>query len=254
MRVLILASSANPKHDAAAAETVYYQACSGGFEADKFDAAQDLCSVLYRDPQAMGVIWTDSPGIASVICRNWRQADVKNILFVLLVRKPSSVTPTEEAVFRVAILGAGADDVQPAPIDKDEFVARLAALARRDRGSSTDRLVKLPCDAVFDPERGTVDHPGGTVLLTPREASVLELFALRQGSIVTKEMVMNFLYSGRDEAQIKIVDVFVCKLRKKLGAALGGLDVIQTAWGRGYAFVPDGYFPVMTEAHARVAG
>ncbi|WP_292565038.1 winged helix-turn-helix domain-containing protein [Mesorhizobium sp.] len=253
MRVLILASSANPKHDAAAAETVYYQACTGGFEAEKFDNTQDICSALYRDPDTMAVIWTDSPGIASVICRNWRQANITNILFVLLVRKPRSETLTDAAVFRCNILAAGADDVQPAPIDKDEFAARLAALARRDRRTN-ERLVKLPCDAVFDPNGGTVKHPGGTILLTKLEGDVLELLSLRGATIVTKEMVMNYLYGGRDEANIKIVDVAVCKIRKKLAVALNGLDVIQTVWGRGYQFVPGGYTPVMTEAHARVAG
>lgn len=201
----------------------------------------------------MAVIWTDSPGVADVICRKWRQAGVKNILFVLLVRKPRSETLTDAAVFRCSILAAGADDVQPAPIDKDEFAARLAALARRDRGTPSDRLVKLPREAVFDPTCGTVTHPGGVVLLTKLEGSVLELLSLRTGTI-TKEMVMNYLYGGRDEANIKIVDVVVCKIRKKLAAALDGLDVIQTVWGRGYQFVPEGYTPVMTEAHARVAG
>ncbi|MGT2467413.1 response regulator transcription factor [Mesorhizobium atlanticum] len=171
----------------------------------------------------------------------------------MLVPISNPATIEEEINRRIRILGVGADDVQPAPLDRLEFIARLAALARRDRGTD-DRLVKLPCDAVFDPNGGTVKHPGGTILLTKLEGDVLELLSLRGATIVTKEMVMNYLYGGRDEANIKIVDVAVCKIRKKLAVALNGLDVIQTVWGRGYQFIPGGYTPVMTEAHARVAG
>lgn len=254
MRVLILATSTNPALDADIGEMLADTALEGGFEAETVAEPQDLCSALYRDPQAMGVIWTDSAGIACVICRNWRQADVRNILFFLLVPAANPTTIGEEVSRRVRILLHGADDVQPAPIDKIEFVARLAALARRDRGPSVEHLVKLPCEAVFDSDRGTVVHPGGTVLLTQREASVLELLTLRQGSIVTKEMVMDFLYSGRDEPELKIVDVFICKIRKKLSIALGNLDVIHTVWGRGYQFVPEGFEPVLSDARVRRAG
>ncbi|WP_292463535.1 response regulator transcription factor [Mesorhizobium sp.] len=254
MRVLILASCAYPKNNADVVEMLADYAAEGGFEAEAITEPQDLCSALYRDPQSMGVIWTDSAGIASVICRNWRQAGVKNVLFVLLVPVSNPTTIGEEIAKRVQILGYGADDVQPAPIDKIEFIARLAALARRDRGPAVERLVKLPCEAVFDAASGTVAHPGGIVLLTQRETSVLELLALRQGSIVTKEMVMNFLYGGRDEPEMKIIDVYICKIRTKLHAALGGLDIIQTVWGRGYQFIPDGFTPVLSEARVRAAG
>ncbi|MES0218021.1 response regulator transcription factor [Mesorhizobium sp. C280B] len=254
MRVLILATSKNPALDADIVEMLADYAADGGFEAEAILEPQDLCSALYRDPQAIGVIWTDSAGIASVICRNWRQAAVKNILFFLLVPVANPRTIGEEVIRRVGILLHGADDVQPAPIDKVEFVARLAALARRDRGPSVERLVKLPCEAVFDAVRGTVTHPGGTVLLTQTEASVLELLTLRQGSIVSKEMVMNFLYSGRDEPQIKIIDVLVCKIRRKLHAPLGGIDIIQTEWGRGYQFIPEGFVPALSDARVRAVG
>lgn len=254
MRVLIMATSSLPALDAEMVEILADAAAEGGFEAETMAEPQDLCSALYRDPDAMGVIWTDSAGIASMICGNWRQAAVKNILFVLLVPVANPATIVEEINRRIQILGYGADDVQPAPIDKLEFIARLAALARRDRGASTERLVKLPSDAIFDPVRGTVAHPGGTVLLTQREASVLELLALRQGTIVSKDMVMNFIYQGRDEPQQKIIDVLVCKIRTKLHAPLGGVDVIQTVWGRGYQFVQEGFQPVLTDSRTRVAG
>ena len=59
-----------------------------------------------------------------------------------------------------------------------------------------------------------------------------------QGSTFTKEMFLNAMYSGMDEPEIKIIDVFMCKLRKKLAEASGGKNYVETVWGRGYALRP----------------
>jgi len=63
---------------------------------------------------------------------------------------------------------------------------------------------------------------------------MLELLSLRKGSTLTKEMFLNQLYGGMDEPELKIIDVFICKIRKKLAAASNGKDYIETVWGRGY--------------------
>ena len=75
------------------------------------------------------------------------------------------------------------------------------------------------------------DHP---VHLTGKEYGILELLSLRKGTTLTKEMFLNHLYGGMDEPELKIIDVFVCKLRKKLAQATGGSHYIETVWGRGY--------------------
>ena len=72
------------------------------------------------------------------------------------------------------------------------------------------------------------------VHLTNKEYAILELLAMRKGTVLTKEMFLNHLYSSMDEPEIKIIDVFVCKLRKKLANAAGGTNYIETVWGRGY--------------------
>ena len=72
------------------------------------------------------------------------------------------------------------------------------------------------------------------VRLTKKEYSILELLSLRKGTTLTKEMFLNHLYGGVDEPELKIIDVFVCKLRKKLALATGGKHYIETVWGRGY--------------------
>ena len=80
----------------------------------------------------------------------------------------------------------------------------------------------------------TVVIGGQRVHLTSKEYQILELLALRRGSTITKEMFLNHLYGGMDEPEMKIVDVFICKLRKKLLVASGGTNYIETVWGRGY--------------------
>jgi two-component system, cell cycle response regulator CtrA len=80
----------------------------------------------------------------------------------------------------------------------------------------------------------TVEVNGARVHLTGKEYQMLELLSLRKGTTLTKEMFLNHLYGGMDEPEIKIIDVFMCKLRKKLANASNGKDYFETVWGRGY--------------------
>jgi two-component system, cell cycle response regulator CtrA len=75
---------------------------------------------------------------------------------------------------------------------------------------------------------------GARVHLTGKEYQMLELLSLRKGTTLTKEMFLNHLYGGMDEPELKIIDVFICKLRKKLANASNGKNYIETVWGRGY--------------------
>jgi DNA-binding response OmpR family regulator len=245
MRVLILSTS--PQADLALADA----ARDGGHEAEAQPVPQDLCSALYRDTDAMAVICTESASFAAETCRAWRLAGVKNLIFVLIDQ--TDLSPQAAAEARWPLFGHGADEVQPMSIDRREFIARLSALERRDRGIEASRI-KLPADAWFFPETGVVQSPAGVLSFSKMEADLLHLIALRVGSTVTKQMAMDYLYGGRDEPELKIVDVYVCKIRKKLDQILGGADVIRTVWGRGWEFEPNGFFPVRHDARTRRAG
>jgi two-component system, cell cycle response regulator CtrA len=130
-------------------------------------------------------------------------------------------------------LGLGADDFLAKPFHKDELVARIHAIVRRSKGHAQS-LLSIG-DLVVNLDSKLVEVRGNRVQLTGKEYQMLELLALRKGSTLTKEMFLNHLYGGMDEPELKIIDVFICKLRKKLFNASGGKDYIETIWGRGYA-------------------
>jgi two-component system, cell cycle response regulator CtrA len=130
-------------------------------------------------------------------------------------------------------LSLGADDYLSKPFHKDELVARIHALVRRSKGHAES--VIAVGDLIVDLEARTVKLNGVKLHLTGKEYQILALLALRQGSTLTKEMFLNNLYGDVDEPEPKIIDVYICKLRKKLANASGGMDYIETVWGRGYA-------------------
>jgi two-component system cell cycle response regulator CtrA len=129
-------------------------------------------------------------------------------------------------------LSVGADDYLTKPFDKRELIARIQAIVRRSKVHS-DSVIKTGKLAVNLDTRA-VKIEGQPLHLTGKEYGILELLSLRKGTTLTKEMFLNHLYGGMDEPELKIIDVFVCKLRKKLTAATGGENYIETVWGRGY--------------------
>jgi two-component system, cell cycle response regulator CtrA len=130
-------------------------------------------------------------------------------------------------------LGLGADDYLPKPFHKAELVARIQAIVRRSKGHA-QALIAIG-NLVVNLDAKIVELHGERVHVTGKEYAILELLALRKGSTLTKEMFLNQLYGGIEEPEAKIIDVFICKLRKKLANASGGFNYIETIWGRGYA-------------------
>jgi two-component system cell cycle response regulator CtrA len=129
-------------------------------------------------------------------------------------------------------LGLGADDFLPKPFHKDELVARIRAIVRRSQGHAQALITTGALVVNLDTK--TVSVHDVRINLTTKEYQILELLSLRKGSTLTKEVFLNNLYGGLEEPEPKIIDVFICKLRKKLAGASQGQNFIETVWGRGY--------------------
>jgi len=220
----------------AVATAVSVVASIAGIELEAFPSLQELGSALYRDPDCIGVFWIGGWAGGVEVCREFRETGIRNALFVVLTSK--SADGARLARERVMVLNAGADDAQHEPIDDREIVARLQALHRRERDRALP-FVALPGGAIYTPDKSAIEG-GVTVSLTGQENRLFDLLASRPGVLVSRAMCMLALYNERDEPQVKIVDVFICKLRKKLTAATDGINVIETVWGQGHRFRPEG--------------
>ena len=158
------------------------------------------------------------------VLRQLRLAKVETPILIL-----SGSDDTEN---KIKGFGFGADDYLTKPFHREELVARIHAIIRRSKGHS--HSVIRTGDITVNLDAKTVDVEGQSVHLTGKEYQMLELLSLRKGTTLTKEMFLNHLYGGMDEPELKIIDVFICKLRKKLAEATGGQNYIETVWGRGY--------------------
>ena len=158
------------------------------------------------------------------VLRQLRLARVETPVLIL--------TGAQDTENKIKGFGFGADDYLTKPFHREELVARINAIIRRSKGHSQSVIGTGSIEVNLDAK--TVSAGGTPVHLTGKEYQMLELLSLRKGTTLTKEMFLNHLYGGMDEPELKIIDVFICKLRKKLSQATGGDNHIETVWGRGY--------------------
>jgi two-component system cell cycle response regulator CtrA len=190
-------------------------------QADTGEEAIDLARHYDYDILVLDLMLPDVEG--SEVVRRLRAARVETPILVMSgVNRPQA---------RVKCLGLGADDFITKPFDTQEMSARMQAIVRRSKGFAQPSLRIGPLVLNLDSREVLVN--GVPVHLTGKEYSILELLVLRKGMVLTKEAFLNHLYGGMDEPEMKIIDVFICKLRRKLADA-GADNLIGTVWGRGY--------------------
>src|SRR5450755_1421099 len=219
MRVLLI------EDDSATAQSIELILKSEGFNVyttDLGEKAVNLGKLYDYDIILLDLNLPDMSGFE--VLRSLRFSKVKTPTLIL-----SGLAGTED---KVNGLGFGADDYMTKPFHKDELVARIHAVVRRSKGYA--QSVIQTGDLVVNLDTKTLEVNGARVHLTGKEYQMLELLSLRKGTSVTKEMFLTNLYGGMDEPVKKIIDVFICKLRKKLANASGGKNYIETEWGRGY--------------------
>ncbi|MFM9843556.1 MAG: response regulator transcription factor CtrA, partial [Dongiaceae bacterium] len=219
MRVLLVEDDSNT------AQSIELMLKSENFIVDSTDLGEDGLEIgkLYDyDIILLDLMLPDIDGYE--VLRRLRQARVNTPILIL--------SGLSELDNKIKGLGFGADDYLTKPFDKRELIARIQAIVRRSKGHS-DSVIKTGKLSVNLDTR-VVEVESQPLHLTGKEYGILELLSLRKGTTLTKEMFLNHLYGGMDEPELKIIDVFVCKLRKKLAAATGGDNYIETVWGRGY--------------------
>jgi len=173
-----------------------------------------------------------------IIVLDLRLPDIEGFEVVRRIRAAKVRTPVlilsgkNEIDDKVRGLSTGADDYLTKPFHKSELVARIHAIVRRSKGHS-ESVIKTGLLTVNLDTR-SVEIGGRRLHVTGKEYSILELLSLRKGTTLTKEMFLDHLYGGIDEPELKIIDVFICKLRKKIAVATGDHHYIETVWGRGY--------------------
>ena len=219
MRVLLV------EDDSAMAQSIETMLKSAGYICDTTDMGEDGLEIgkLYDyEIIILDLMLPDIDGYE--VLRRMRAAKIDTPILIL-----SGLSGLDD---KLKGLGFGADDYLTKPFDKRELVARIQAIVRRSKGHS-ESIIRTGKIAVNLDAR-TVEVEGQPLHLTGKEYGILELLSLRKGTTLTKEMFLNHLYGGMDEPELKIIDVFVCKLRKKLANATGGENYIETVWGRGY--------------------
>ncbi|MGE4219096.1 MAG: response regulator transcription factor CtrA [Alphaproteobacteria bacterium] len=198
---------------------------SEGYVVDTADLGEDGLEIgkLYDyDLIILDLMLPDIDGYE--VLRRLRDARVDTPILIL-----SGLTELDA---KVKGLGFGADDYLTKPFEKRELLARTKAIIRRSKGHS--RSIIQTGRLAVNLDSHSVEIDGAPLRLTGKEYGILELLSLRKGTTLTKEMFLNHLYGGIDEPELKIIDVFICKLRKKIRQATGGAHYIDTVWGRGY--------------------
>jgi two-component system cell cycle response regulator CtrA len=238
MRVLLV------EDDSATARSIELMLQSEGFVADVTDLGEDGLEIgkLYDyDIIVLDLMLPDMDGYE--VLRRLRASKVDTPILIL--------SGLSELDHKIKGLGFGADDYLTKPFDKRELIARIHAIVRRSKGHS-DSVIRTGRLSVNLDTR-TVEVDNQPLHLTGKEYGILELLSLRKGTTLTKEMFLNHLYGGMDEPELKIIDVFVCKLRKKLSTATGGDNYIETVWGRGYVLRDPQEATAEGDADAQVA-
>lgn len=157
--------------------------------------------------------------------------DLKELRSLHITTPVLVLSPKGDTDSKLKAFGWGADDYLTVPFHRDELVARLHAIIRRSQGLAESTVCHGPL--TVDTHARTAHLHGDRLHLTNKEYRMLELLVMRPGVVITKGMFLDHLYGGMDEPDAKIIDVFLCKLRKRLGAAG---SMIETVWGRGYLF------------------
>ncbi|NKC29491.1 winged helix-turn-helix domain-containing protein [Falsiroseomonas selenitidurans] len=219
MRILVVAS--NPLSGQRLRSSLAHE----GLMADLVGLDEDPCETA-RQSGPFDAVLIESASLAPhVLCALRNLA--RQRLGIPLVMLVGAATPEQEAEG----LDAGADDVLLAPMPMMSLVVRLRSLQRRMLGHLS-AWISIG-NVTLNQARMVITVDGRELRITRREYDVMEMLFLRRGNLVTKADFLSRLYGTEEGPDSRTLDVFICKVRRKLAAA-GAAEFIRTAWGRGY--------------------
>jgi two-component system, cell cycle response regulator CtrA len=196
------------------------------FNADTAELGQDGIEVAKRAHHDLILLDLNLPDLSGFdVLRSLRADKVMTPVMIL-----SGLIGVED---KVRGFSAGADDYMTKPFARDELVARIHAILRRSKGGQGHSIIQTG-DLAVNLDTKSVQVRGTALHLTKKEYELLEFLSLRKGTTLSKESLLSHLYGGLDEPELKIIDVFMCKLRKKLAKVLNAREYLETVWGCGY--------------------
>jgi two-component system, OmpR family, phosphate regulon response regulator OmpR len=210
-----------------------------GFNVVTAENAQAMNKLWIRERYDLLVLDLMLPGEDGLsICRRLRGAGDQTPIIML--------TAKGEDVDRIVGLEMGADDYLPKPFNPRELVARINAVLRR---KGPDEIPGAPSetpqtfvfgDFSLDLGTRTLKRNGETISLTTGEFSVLKVFARHARQPLSREKLMELARGREYEVFDRSLDVQISRLRKLIEPDPSNPMFIQTVWGLGYVFIPEG--------------
>jgi two-component system OmpR family response regulator len=220
MRVLVVEDDADLNRQISAALT------DAGYVVDKAHDGEEGHYLGETSPYDAVILDLGLPVLDGVsVLEKWRRAGRKMPVLILTARDRWSD--------KVAGFDAGADDYVTKPFHMEEILARVRALVRRSAGQASSELTCGPVS--LDTKGAKVNVNGMPVKLTSLEYRLLEYLMMHMGKVVSRTELVEHLYDQDFDRDSNTVEVFVGRLRKKLG-----VDVLHTIRGMGYCVQPPG--------------
>lgn len=205
--------------------TLAHTLTNQGFYLTRADSAAETIEYAQMTEQNVIVIDSDLPDMRMSDCVR-RLRHIKQDVGILVIGRPG------DAIGMLKAFELGADDWIAETTDPLEICARLAAISRRHAGRA--RPVLEVADLVIDCDTHSVTLAGAPMHLTRIEYELLEMLALNVAKVVSKEAMMGQVYALDDEPDARIIDVYICRIRRKIAAMGGHSGIVETIWGRGY--------------------
>ena len=180
---------------------------SEGWQVDTVANGEQALAATATEEYDIAVLDLSLPKIDGIdVLKSWRSKGLKHAVLILTAR--------DELQDRVLGLNSGGDDYLTKPFEAPELIARIRAIVRRRTGSMS-KVLSLG-EVSFDTESRELFHKDDRILVSPREATLLELLISSPGKAVPKSRIISAMSSWDSNFSANAVEIYILKLRRKL--------------------------------------